>query len=599
MAFSRDRFDTGVPVTSWQAAPVELEVRTQAFDVPVQIATSLQTTGRAPNTRDILSLPRPTAISLPIGAPRLQVTSFEFAPPVENAGSVAQRFAAPATLPPAEYDKSATSTQYTRLRPPGDLVKLEDRLHYLLQPPLEVWMQRQSLELPFPPFPYQFEGVAFLYPRYAAVLADEMGLGKTMQAITAMRLLLHSGEINSVLLVCPKPLVANWQREFKQWAPELPLLLVSGDRHRRHWQWRLNDTPIKIANYELLLRDEALLTSGNLKFDLVVLDESQRIKNRSSSTAQTVRAIPRRRSWALTGTPVENSAEDLVGIFEFLSPGYLSDGMKLRRMSRLAREYVLRRTKDQVLSDLPPKLFRDAEIELTPAQRESYRLAEEEGVLRLTEMGDSATIQHVLELILRLKQICNFDPATGESAKLERLSADLEEVAASGQKAIVFSQWVGTLEQLAGRLKRFRPLEFHGRIPSAKREGILQEFRDDPKRHLLLLSYGAGGVGLNLQFCNYVFLFDRWWNPAVEDQAINRAHRIGVAGQVTVSRFLSPSTIEQRIDQILQQKREIFDTIFSESGPKAELGMSRKEIFGLFRLHTRDGGDVPIVPDAA
>ncbi len=201
---------------------------------------------------------------------------------------------------------------------------------------------------------------------------------------------------------------------------------------------------------------------------------------------------------------------------------------------------MLRRTKDQVLADLPPKLFRDADVELTPEQRESYRLAEEEGVVRLTELGEAATIQHVFELVLRLKQICNFDPATGDSAKLERLEADLEEVAASGRKAIVFSQWVGTLETLAATAGAVRPAGVpRPESPPAQRDAVIRRFRDDPRRHVLLMSYGAGGVGLNLQFANYVFLFDRWWNPAVEDQAINRAHRIGAAGPVTVTRFLA------------------------------------------------------------
>src|SRR5439155_20803991 len=166
-------------------------------------------------------------------------------------------------------------------------------------------------------------------------------------------------------------------------------------------------------------------------------------------------------------------------------------------------------------------------------------------------------------MVMRIKQICNFDTATGNSTKLDHLAAELEEVAASGRKAIVFSQWVDTLTRLARRLRAFCPLEYHGQIASRQRDRIIQEFREDPRRPVLLISYGAGGVGLNLQFAQYVFLFDRWWNPAVEDQAINRAHRIGVAGPVTVSRFISVGTIEQRIDHILRQKREIFDTIFS------------------------------------
>jgi SNF2 family DNA or RNA helicase len=210
-------------------------------------------------------------------------------------------------------------------------------------------------------------------------------------------------------------------------------------------------------------------------------------------------------------------------------------------------------------------------------------------VLRLTELGKSATIHHVFELVLRLKQICNFDPATGESAKLERLEADLEEIAASGKKAIIFSQWVKTLETLAGRLARYRPLEFHGGTPAGRRDAVLEEFKQDRRRPVLLISYGAGSVGLNLQFSQYVFLFDRWWNPAVEDQAINRAHRIGATGPVTVTRFVTTGTIEQRIDQILEEKRELFDTIFCDTAVRRQTGLTQAEIFGLFSLRCPTG----------
>jgi SNF2 family DNA or RNA helicase len=258
-------------------------------------------------------------------------------------------------------------------------------------------------------------------------------------------------------------------------------------------------------------------------------------------------------------------------------------------MGKAAAEYVLRRTKDKVLTDLPPKMFRDAEIDLSPAQWASYELAEKEGVVKLTEMGDHATIQHVFELVLRLKQICNFDPATGDSAKFERLSADLDEVAASGRKAIVFSQWVDTLETLGKRLKHLHPLLYHGGIAPKHRDEILDEFKHDKKRNVMLLSYGAGGVGLNLQFSEYVFLFDRWWNPAVEDQAVNRAHRIGAAGPVTVTRFIATGTIEARIDQILREKREIFDTIFNDVEPTRNLGLTQSEIFGLLKLRCPSG----------
>ena len=483
--------------------------------------------------------------------------------------------------------KKPKDASRTRLKPPSDIVKLEDRLYYMLQPPLETILSSESLHMPFDPFPYQYQGIAFLYPRYAAILADEMGLGKTMQAITSMRLLLRAGELRNVLLICPKPLVSNWKNEFTTWAPEIPLCIIEGDQTRRHWQWHHQAAPLKIANYELLMRDRDVVLDSGLKFDLVVLDEAQRIKNRSSTTSQITRAISRSRSWALTGTPVENSSEDLVGIFEFLSPGYLQSGMTARRMAKAAGDYILRRTKDKVLTDLPPKMYRDAELDLTGEQWCSYKSAEEDGVVKLEGLGEELTIQHVFELVLRLKQICNFDPATGASSKLERLEADLEEVAASGRKAIVFSQWVNTLEKIRDRLARFGVLEYHGKIPHKKREGVISQFKEDPSKHVILMSYGAGSVGLNLQFCRYVFLFDRWWNPAVEDQAINRAHRIGAAGSVTVNRMLTLGTIEERINQVLEEKRALFDAILSQTDTPRSLGLTQDEVFGLFDLKSR------------
>jgi SNF2 family DNA or RNA helicase len=539
--------------------------------------------------RAALEADPPPVIPVKLRAPAINTIGFTFPEGPHWIGAAVKK--APSAPPQLFHAPPAPPrTTVTRMAPPGDVIKLHDRLYYVLQPSLETLLSANSLEFPCEPFPYQLAGIAFLYPRHAAILADEMGLGKTMQAITTIRLLLYAGELRHVLLVCPKPLVGNWCREFRLWAPEIPLAIIEGDRTRRHWQWRQQQAAVRIANYEVLLRDQDVVTEPDLHFDLVVLDEAQRIKNRSSNTSQVVRSVARTRQWALTGTPVENSPDDLVGIFDFLSHGYLSPGMKPRQMAKATRDYVLRRTKDMVLTDMPPKLFRDAELDLTPEQRETYDAAENNGVLRLAGMGESITIQHVFELVLRLKQICNFDPVTGVSCKLERLEADLEEVAASGQKAIVFSQWVQCLEKLRHHLRRFGPLEYHGKIPSKQRDGVLQQFQSDPSKHVILMSYGAGSVGLNLQFCRYVFLFDRWWNPAVEDQAINRAHRLGVTGSVTVTRMLTLGTIEERINQVLEEKRELFNTIFDEHGGAAKhVGLTQAEIFGLFHLRTPHG----------
>ena len=418
------------------------------------------------------------SVAIKIPAYRIHTLSFDFPESPQwqlaaQAKVTAQNSAAnaqPGAVVTSPSRPSAPSSQ-TRIRPPKDLVKLEDRLYYVLQPPLETLVSNARIDFAFPPFPYQFEGIAFLFSRETAILADEMGLGKTMQAITTIRMLLLANQLRTVLLVCPKPLVTNWVREFHLWAPEIPVAVIEGDSAKRQWMWSQPGLPVRIANYELLMRDRELL-QDNLHFDLVVLDEAQRIKNRNSTTSEIARGISRDRSWALTGTPIENTPEDLVSIFEFLQPGYLRDGMSLKQMGQATRDHILRRTKDKVLTEMPPKLFRDAELDLTAEQLATYRAAEDEGVIQLSQKGQELTIQHVFELVLRLKQICNFDPITGASCKLERLEADLEEVASSGQKAIVFSQWVQAIDRISDSLQRYNPLQYSGRIPSEKRDGV-------------------------------------------------------------------------------------------------------------------------------
>lgn len=494
--------------------------------------------------------------------------------------------------PAREGTESAAAKKTTRLKPPDDALSLEDRLFYVLQPPLESWLAGQELIMPFEPFSYQYEGIAWLFEHKSGLLADEMGLGKTMQTITAIRLLLRSGQARRVLIVCPKPLIPNWHREFKMWAEELAVLTVEGDSARRQMLWRLQGLTVLIANYELLVRDFDNTEPDELpRFDLIVLDEAQRIKNRDARTSEIARSLGRKRSWALTGTPIENRIEELVSLFEFLEVVPPRGTPDVRQLSQLTGQYCLRRTKDLVMTDLPPRLDRDEHLELAPAQQHAYKIAEKEGVIQLNDLGESITIQHVFELILRLKQITNFDPLTGESAKLDRLVAEMEEVAESGRKAILFSQWTACLDWLEKRLKQFGPLLYHGGVPTKKREPILAEFRDDPSRHILLMSYGTGAVGLNLQFAGYVFLFDRWWNPAVEDQAINRAHRIGQKNPVIVTRFISKDTIEERIDHVLRQKRELFHSILGDgSSTNASLSLTASDIFGLFDLKARSGG---------
>ncbi|MCA9089933.1 MAG: DEAD/DEAH box helicase [Planctomycetaceae bacterium] len=546
----------------------------------------------------------------------------EFLPPKEEKDKADLKSIQAPQKPASSPDKRPRPT---RVKPPSDALSLEDRLFYVLQPPLETWLRGQELIMPFEPFPYQYEGIAWLFSQKCALLADEMGLGKTMQTITALRLLLRAGQVRRVLMVCPKPLIPNWQREFKTWAEEIPVTTVEGDGARRKMIWQMPGAQVLLCNYEVVVRDfQAMLDEcdspdakrrdglGRIikgagktditdrsapttidtplpKFDLVVLDEAQRIKNRDAVTSKVIRSIPRKRSLCLTGTPIENRAEEMYSLFEFMGVIPPHATPDVRQLSKLSEENILRRTKDLVMKDMPPRLDRDAIIDLSPAQQHAYQQAEQDGVIQLNDMGDSITVQHVFELVMRLKQITNYDPLTGESSKLDRLVADMEEIAASGGKAILFSQWTKTIDWLAERTKQFGRLVYHGGVPTKQREPILDRFKNDPDSHLLLMSYGTGAVGLNLQFAGYVFLYDRWWNPAVEDQAINRAHRIGCKSQVIVSKFICKDTIEERIDLVLQQKRELFYKILGDGDNENEsLSLTAGEIFGLFDLKKRN-----------
>lgn len=514
----------------------------------------------------------------------------QFLPPQEESDGDELKSIRP-PKPERESDDGQEQKKRTRLKPPSDALSLEDRLFYILQPPLETTLAGQELIMPFEPFPHQYEGIGWLFSQKHALLADEMGLGKTMQTITAVRLLLRSGQVRRVLFVCPKPLIPNWQREFRTWAEELPIVTVEGNTERRRMIWSMPGVPILMTNYELLSRDfSEMHEEDRPKFDLVVLDEAQRIKNRDSKTAEVARDITRKRSWALTGTPIENRPEEMASLFEFMEVVPPRATPDLKQLSRLADVYVLRRVKELVMKDMPPRLDRDEFLEMTPAQNAAYRIAEKEGVVQLNEMGDQISVANVFELVLRLKQITNFDPLTGESAKLDRLVADMEEIASSGGKAILFSQWTKVLDWMKPALEPFGPLIYHGGVPTKKREPILKQFKEDPTKHILLMSYGTGAVGLNLQFAGYVFLFDRWWNPAVEDQAINRAHRIGQKNTVIVTRFISKDTIEERIDAVLRHKREIFESVLGP-GDKTNVSLSldAAEIFGLFDLKAPAG----------
>jgi SNF2 family DNA or RNA helicase len=454
--------------------------------------------------------------------------------------------------------------------------------YMLLMPPLKDVLTR-GFDLPHALYPYQAEGVSFLARRKSALLADDMGLGKTVQTIVAMRTLLGTGHITRALVVCPAGLKTNWKAEFDRWAPEIAVAVVQGASEQRRVQWN-GPAHVLIANYELMRNDLELMPSRPL--DLIVLDEAQRIKNAETSTSKAIKAIPRKASWCLTGTPIENGLSDLASIVEFLDADVaVAEDCEPEAARAQLGSFVLRREKTTVLTELPPKTAHTVRMELTQSQQEAYQLAEEAGTVYLQNLGETVTLQHVLALLTRLKQICNYDPATGESAKLEYLRDSLDVIVQRGEKALVFSQYKQTLDFLAEHLSAHDPLMYHGGMTRAQKDDVVQTFKSDESRPLLLISLQAGGVGLNLQEASYVYHYDRWWNPAIERQAEDRAYRMGQTRPVMVHRLVMTGTIEERVDKILEDKETLL-TRFNEgeSPDRPDASLSDGDYFGLLGL---------------
>jgi len=325
----------------------------------------------------------------------------------------------------------------------------------------------------------------------------------------------------------------------------------------------------------------------DINFDIVVLDEAQRIKNQTSSTSIACRGLPRTRSWALTGTPVENRPDDLLSLFSFVRRKLLFPGIAMGDLHARIKPYFLRRTKKDVLPELPPIIIQDLNLELRGNQRVAYDDLWLSRAELIRKRERYASQGHLLSLITKLKKICNVEPDSGESVKLEALKVILENLSQPTDKALIFSQYVQTLKWLSGQLNGIPYKIFHGGMHEQDREDTIRWFRESPDSCVLLMSIKAGGVGLNLQEASLVIMFDRWWNPAVEDQAIQRAHRFGRSRPLHVVRFLVDDTIEERIDSLLKEKKNLFKE-YVEGADNAEVpALSRSDLWKILGLAPR------------
>jgi SNF2 family DNA or RNA helicase len=511
--------------------------------------------------------------------------------------------------------EQAIQRKENRTKPPVEPFRLAERknpiapqgldifelLLPVLIPPAATDFQ-QELLFPHELYAFQRAGVKWLFENESALLADDMGLGKTVQAITAFRALVRRSLALQALVICPKSVLTNWMRELERWAPELVAIRIHGPSNIRQIAWKayIGKCHVLVTTYETVRQDFEVIKGGS--FDVVIADEVQRIKNPRVAVSRAVRDLTADRRWGLSGTPLENTLQDLVSVFSFLKPDLFAvhelPSLTTGKVRQKIQPYILRRRKEEALPDLPPKVVDTKLLELSESQFSAYQLAEKEGVSQLRS-GENVTVQHVLALIQKLKQICNFDPKTGDSSKLGFLVEEyLEEACTEASKAIIISQYVGALEEIAGRIKEYNPLLYTGKLSDVQRDRIVKEFNMDGLHKVLLLSLRAGGLGLNLTRANYVLHFDRWWNPAVEHQAEDRTHRIGQAKTVFVTRLICQGTIEERIENLLERKKILFHDVIDElSDVSLERILSEEELFGLFGLVSPRRQTKPIEPE--
>lgn len=466
--------------------------------------------------------------------------------------------------------------------------------------------------------PYQQDGVRWLWwlnrLGLGACLADDMGLGKTVQVLALLSLAKREGDAGPHLLVLPASLIGNWQAEIARFAPSLRVLVAHASAMpakalASFGVDALSEVDLVITSYGSLIR---LPWLQETRWSMVVLDEAQAIKNPGARQTRAAKALQSRVRLALTGTPVENRLGELWSLFDFICPGLLGTGAAFTRfvrqlekqehasyapLRRLVQPYILRRLKSDrsIIADLPDKTEVKAYCGLSRAQAKLYGQAVDALAAQIGALDGIDRRGAVLGFLLRFKQICNHpslwlgdgDYAPEDSGKFARLRALAEEIAARQQKLLVFTQFQEMTAPLAAFLQTVfgRPgLVLHGGTPVKSRKGLVDRFQDEQGPPFFVLSIKAGGTGLNLTAASHVIHFDRWWNPAVENQATDRAYRIGQKKNVLVHKFICRGTVEERIDAMIEDKLGLSNELLADGGELLLTEMSDDALMAMVKL---------------
>lgn len=408
-------------------------------------------------------------------------------------------------------------------------------------------------------YPFQRRGVEWLVEREGGILADDMGLGKTAQAISAMRVLFNSGNIRSALVVCPKGLIAIWEQELGRWAPELGVAVLTPSAKVREeaWEVLVERRHVLLTNYEQLrVPPDALLRSTP---DLIIADEAHRLRNKDSKVGSSGIRLSPKRFWALTGTPLERDLEDMATLLSIVAPKVFAPSDADQHLSSLrsrARPYILRRRKQEVLDELPAVLDTTEMLDLSDAQRRAYQRA-----IRKYHKTNKAGEE--LALLTRLLALCDIDPESRESSKIERTLSLLARINEQNEKAVIFSNRLEPLREIKNRIDNKwganKAALLVGEMGRKERSDAIKRFQGEEQVLALLVSSRVGGEGLTLVEANHVFLFNEWWNPSANNQARDRVVRIGQKRKVHVYRFCCRGTVEESLKRILASKQKLFD----------------------------------------